>query len=541
MLLNRKITKNQPQCTPGVNWANPLTQGLIGLVWTGGPGGPRDIVFQPFAISTTAVTITPKSIGNASVVTTPSSSGVYTGRNDYGQWKIASPPFTFASLFDYVTPASSRPEVGCVQSNLGYGFWDLYGLRNRLASVYIGGARRDASVGVWNSGPGVRAMTVTDTNLIGYDGGIQFASTTYASSTVISYDNTYGRLYALGSPDNASSAGEVYWMAVWNRVLSPNENLSLARDPWQLFFSSSSSMYGYISSGGSFTKTLDETTTITDLLYRQTSKSYLETVISTDTIRKSISRALAETSTITDSAVSTIKVAIKSLSETTTLSDTLFKIVGKVMAETVTLTDTIRRSISRALSDIVTLTDSVAKSMSRAFAEITTITDAAVSAIKVTAKALSETVTLTDSYIKNIAKSLSETVTLSDILSKTFSRAFAEIVTLVDTVIPEVMSGLITKTLSETVTITDSVAKQVSKVLSDIVTLIDTRLIQLSKVFLETATLIDTVVAEIVVAPVGKIIRAGKLILTSDIKIGATVVTKMKKIAKSVITTINNA
>jgi len=540
MLLNRKITKNQPQCVPGINWANPLTQGLIGLIWTGGPGGPVDIVFQPFSLSTTNVTITPKSKGNASVVTVPSSSGVYSNRNDYGQWKIASPPFTFAALFDYVTPASSRPEVGCVQGNLGYGFWDLYGLRNRLASVYIGGSRKDVSSGVWNSGPGVRAMTVTDTNLIGYDGGIQFASTTYASSTSITYDNTYGRLYALGSPDNASSAGEVYWMAVWNRVLSPNEINSVSKDPWQLFFSSAFSMYGYISSGGSFTKTLDDTTTITDILYRQTGKDSIETITLTDTIRKSVSRVLSDTANITDT-VDKIKVAVKAILDTTTLTDSFLKTASKVMSETITATDILRRSIGRTVSETITLLDSVIKSVGRAFTEIATITDAALSAIKVTAKALSDTVTFTDLYIKNIAKILGDAITFSDTLNKSFSRLLSEITNLIDTVTPEKVSGLITKTLSDTVTMVDTLVKRTSKLFLETVGLTDSYIKQFYRTYQEVITATDSLLAEIVIAPVGRVIRVGKLILTSDIKIGATVVTRMKKIAKSVITTINNA
>lgn len=220
----------QPRA-PRVNWRDPITRGLVGLVWMG-PGGPRDLVAQPFALATTAVSLAARRHGIASVVTVPSSSGVYSPRNDYGQWKPADAPLTFLAFFDYVTPLSSRPIVGNSSSNLGFAIWDLYGSRDRLCRIRLGTSVRDASGGQWASGVAVRGMSVTRTAIDGYEGGVRYGGSTYAAATGITYDETYARLYMLGSPDNSSVAGEAYWMAIWARGLSPAEHARIGRNPW---------------------------------------------------------------------------------------------------------------------------------------------------------------------------------------------------------------------------------------------------------------------------------------------------------------------
>lgn len=224
----------QPQEDCRLDWDNPINRGLIGFVWAG-PGGPRDLIDPELSLSRSGVTEEPATGGIASIVGTAANSGVYTPRVTYGAWRPTTVPITLAAFMGHTTPAGSRPIAGTINGSTGYGLWDLFGSRDRRAAAKVGGTNRTRDSGQWSTGAKVRGMTVTDTALTGYDDGLSFGTTSYSSATSLDYEGTFDRLYLLGSPDNSSSAGEGYWMALWNRALSADEMLHLADDPWCQF------------------------------------------------------------------------------------------------------------------------------------------------------------------------------------------------------------------------------------------------------------------------------------------------------------------
>jgi len=219
---------------PELNWDDPITQGLLGFVWMGGRGTPRELV--PSAAGTYTILQTgtqhlARRGGSASVYDGTAGHGVYTARTAYGSWKPTDAPITFLLYGDHTAPAGSRQYAGTSSSSSGYGVWDLYGARSRQVDAHVGGTRRTAASGTWSSGLAVRGLSATTTELKGWDSGITWATTAYSTTSTLGYDTTYGRLFAYGNPDASSTAGYGYWMALWGRELSAAEHRRIAVDP----------------------------------------------------------------------------------------------------------------------------------------------------------------------------------------------------------------------------------------------------------------------------------------------------------------------
>lgn len=234
-LIQRSFPLVQQPTVPEINWSDPITDGLIGLIWcdTG-----RDLVSQPYPLNSLGMTrvLTPSGVGANKTVT---SYGYYTPRNNYGQWKVASTPITLAVFTDYITPAGTSILAGVSGTPGGYYVGVRYGVRYNLAGILVGGVTRSVEEADASTGPTVYAMSATDTQLIGYDNGKPYGSLTYSGTSTISYDNTYNSMVCGGSVDNPGATGTYYWSALWTRVLSPDEHLRLAKDPWCLFNGSS--------------------------------------------------------------------------------------------------------------------------------------------------------------------------------------------------------------------------------------------------------------------------------------------------------------
>lgn len=219
---------------PELNWDDPITQGLLGFVWMGGRGTPRELVPSAAGTYTLLQTGTQhlaRRGGSASVYDGTASHGVYTARNAYGAWKPSDAPITFLMYGDHTTPAGTRVVCGTPSSSLGYGILDLFGSRDRHVEATVGGSRRTAVAGVWSSGLAVRGLSATTTALKGWEAGVTWATTSYSTTSALAYDNSFGRLYAFGNPDASSVAGYGYWMALWSRELSAAEHRRIAVDP----------------------------------------------------------------------------------------------------------------------------------------------------------------------------------------------------------------------------------------------------------------------------------------------------------------------
>lgn len=222
--------KRQPPA-PKVNWADPITDGLVGLIWVGN-GYYSELVCPGYVLGVAGVTFEPRKDGVASITATGGNKGIYSPRKDYNGWNIANAPLSLLVFNNHVSTASSRPLAGVYGSADGYAIWELFGSRDRMCRAYIGGAARDATGGVWASIPTVKGFSATATGIDGYEAGVRFGGSTYSTTSTIKYDPTFPRAYIHGSPDASGTGGEAFWMAVWNRVLSPAEHLRIGLDPW---------------------------------------------------------------------------------------------------------------------------------------------------------------------------------------------------------------------------------------------------------------------------------------------------------------------
>ncbi len=220
---------------PELNWDDPITQGLLGFVWMGGRGTPTELVpaaRNTYTILHAGIQHLARKGGAASVWDGTATNGVYTARNAYGTWKPSDAPITFLIYGDHTTPASSRPLCGTPVNSKGWGLQDLYGARSRYISAHVGGTLRTASAGTWATGPTVRGLSATTTELKGWDEGALWATTAYSTTSTLGYDASFGRLFTGGNPDSgAAAAGYGYWMALWSRELSAAEHRRIAVDP----------------------------------------------------------------------------------------------------------------------------------------------------------------------------------------------------------------------------------------------------------------------------------------------------------------------
>lgn len=241
----------QPDGEPDVDWNNPITKDLRGLVWTG-PNQPRELVGGiqwPNASSVLKVS-TPYGV---STENTSTNGGVYsvrqnqeTSANNASNWRPTAPPATIAFFGSITNPGASRAFFGVVGSGgtEGLVMTSAYATATRFAHVGTGAGTRAAVDGsssptipgdtVWYSGVGLKVVTVDSALIKIYDHGL-LRATNAGSASNIFYDTTFGRAHALGSSDTTGLLGVMYWGGIWGRALDADEILSLQQNPWQLF------------------------------------------------------------------------------------------------------------------------------------------------------------------------------------------------------------------------------------------------------------------------------------------------------------------
>lgn len=222
----------QPQAAPRIDWANPLSQGLVSLLWCGPGGHPFDLLAKDTPGVTNAP-LTPTPNGQARVVTTAGSNGVYGARNNgsansFQHAKRTSLPLSFFLVGEIGTSTGSATVAGYTSGANGYLLYAAYGSRGRR--VYCGGSQVES--GVWSTGFGVYGLTADGATLRGYDKGNQFAST--AATNAPTYD-TFSRFGAFGNPDTSAPTGAAFFLPVWSRALSAAEVKAFSNNPWQIF------------------------------------------------------------------------------------------------------------------------------------------------------------------------------------------------------------------------------------------------------------------------------------------------------------------
>lgn len=107
--------------------------------------------------------------------------------------------------------------------------------------------------------------------------------------------------------------------------------------------------------GTSYTSTLTETITNSDVLIRVNVRNLTESLTNTDTFIRSTARTLSETLTNT---ASVLKSSVRTLVESVTNTDVFTSVKSKVqiLTETLTNTDTLIRSLGRTLTEAITNT-----------------------------------------------------------------------------------------------------------------------------------------------------------------------------------------
>jgi hypothetical protein len=222
---------SQPPAGVQIDWSNPLTRGLVSVLWCGN-GHPFDLLAKDApGITGAALQATPKGVGR--VIATAGSNGVYGARNNgsansFQHAKITALPLSFFLVGEIGTAAGSSPVAGYTSGNNGYLLYAAYGSRGRR--VYCGGASVES--GVWSAGQGVFGLVANGSTLVGYDNGAAFASGALSANP--SYD-TFSRYGAFGNPDSTSPNGSVLLMPLWARALSAAEVKSFSNNPWQIF------------------------------------------------------------------------------------------------------------------------------------------------------------------------------------------------------------------------------------------------------------------------------------------------------------------
>ena len=104
-----------------------------------------------------------------------------------------------------------------------------------------------------------------------------------------------------------------------------------------------------------FTKTFDETLTLSEVISKAPARTFLET--------------------ITLSESSFIKGIGKTFTETITLSETFGRAISKLLKDTVTLTEVAARDIAIFFQETITLTDNIAKGITRTLSDSLSLTD----------------------------------------------------------------------------------------------------------------------------------------------------------------------
>ena len=250
------IKNRQPATPPQIDWGNPINVGLVGCLWVG-PGGPFDLVDRSYtSLVKGGHTFRTTKEGISSDISGAAASGISTGRNTYGKWKITSLPITFLVYGGFPAAATSRTVFGVVGgSNAGYSVFNLFSTGSHRTQVSTGAAISAAeSGGTWTRTENIKGMTIeTGTNgHRSYDNGVQVATANVTGGATIDYDAGFGHMMFGGdvSTDFPSSASSGYWQALWSRVLSANEVKSLNANPWQMFLQPDEFFPMFVPSGG---------------------------------------------------------------------------------------------------------------------------------------------------------------------------------------------------------------------------------------------------------------------------------------------------
>jgi hypothetical protein len=107
----------------------------------------------------------------------------------------------------------------------------------------------------------------------------------------------------------------------------------------------------------------------------------------------------------------------KTLTESTTITDTLLRAITRPLSESTTITDSlsIGRILTKLVTELATITDTLGRSITKLLSETATITEAFVRSI---VRTFSESLSMTATFSKTVQLILTEAVTVTDVLKR---------------------------------------------------------------------------------------------------------------------------
>ena len=237
LALLRRQCLNQPN-GDGIDWSNPLTAGLVGLLDAASgtdrvTGGKYNLVGR---------NVSKSGGGYGTTAGTPTSNGMYSNRIDTDpntNWRPVSPIMTLAVAFDYYGHGSGASLLSagfgaggnCFAIYTNFSDGTLVALISDGTSHVNYGAAGNLVIGSSN----VAVMTYDGVNLRSFLNGKQIASSAQTIGNLTAYNASFTRTCLIGAPGVIGAAANGHLGGLWNRALSDAEIKTLSANPWQVF------------------------------------------------------------------------------------------------------------------------------------------------------------------------------------------------------------------------------------------------------------------------------------------------------------------
>ncbi len=215
----------QPQDDIRINWSNPITRGLVDIIWSGA-GPARYLVGS----------VKPTVVGQS--ITTAAGIGRQRDATNAAAVRFHYSPASVNDrfrLYGGITMLTygSMPRTGTTSCPTG--FEHGYTISNRYGEGYIYGICGGVTIAPgtrWSDTIALRGLTYSSPSLRLYENGRVVGSAD--TGTTPSYDASFSTPQVCQST-NTSTLDTALWTGIWGRVLSSAEIKSLSDNPWQLF------------------------------------------------------------------------------------------------------------------------------------------------------------------------------------------------------------------------------------------------------------------------------------------------------------------
>lgn len=265
-LIAPNILTQQPQYAPQIDWGNPVTQGLVGLIPGGAAQRPGYDVITGLKFPNISAPVASTS-GLSSGQTAVGTGGISSNRigtDSLTNWRPSSQKLSLVAAFHQYGAGGSDVIIAGNGFGVGtgYHFYERFSDGTVQFSLYDGSARQftSASSSLAANARNVVCLACDGATMRGYINGRAVGSVATGGGSV-TYDATYARTSLAGTPDANGAAMAGHWMGLWNRSLSAAEAKSLAENPWQIFKAPSRKIFLNVA-GGASTYTISPTGSI---------------------------------------------------------------------------------------------------------------------------------------------------------------------------------------------------------------------------------------------------------------------------------------